>query len=56
MKINMKVNGIDRHYDLDPMMRLRDLLVSTGHNCVRDSDDAEGFCGSDTVLLDGELL
>ena len=56
MKINMKVNGIDRHYDLDPMMRLRDLLVSTGHNCVRDSDDAEGFCGSDTVLLDGELV
>ena len=53
MKINCVVNGIERHYDLDPMMRLRDLLVETGHNCVRDSDDAEGFCGSDTVLLDG---
>ena len=53
MRINCVVNGIDRSYDVDPLKRLRDLLVETGHNCVRDSDDAEGFCGSDTVLLDG---
>ena len=53
MRINCKINGVDRSYDLDPMLRLRELLVKAGHNCVRDSDDAEGFAGSDTVLLDG---
>ena len=53
MKINCIINGIERHYDVDPTMRLRDFLVSKGHFAVRDSDDAEGFCGSDTILVDG---
>ena len=47
------INGRERHLDVDPTMRLREMLVADGHYCVRDSDDAEGFCGSDTVLVDG---
>ena len=43
MKINCIINGIERSYDADPAMRLRDFLVSKGHFAVRDSDDAEGF-------------
>jgi putative selenate reductase molybdopterin-binding subunit len=35
-------------------MKLRELLVQAGHVCVRDSDDSEGFCGSDTILMDGK--
>ncbi|MBR0400418.1 MAG: molybdopterin-dependent oxidoreductase Mo/Fe-S-binding subunit [Mogibacterium sp.] len=53
MKISCRINGRDRSYEVDPCMRLRDFLVSKGHFAVRDSDDAEGFCGSDTVLVDG---
>lgn len=53
MKISCVINGISRSFDVDPLMRLRDLLVENGHFAVRDSDDAEGFCGSDTVLVDG---
>ena len=53
MKIKCIINGIERNYDVDPTMRLRDFLVSKGHFAVRDSDDAEGFCGSDTILVDG---
>jgi len=53
MKISCIINGISRDFDVDPTMRLRDLLVQSGHFAVRDSDDAEGFCGSDTVLVDG---
>ena len=29
------------------------MLLMNGNFAVRDSDDAEGFCGSDTVLLNG---
>ena len=53
MIINCRINGIERRCDVDPLMRLRDFLVEMGHFAVRDSDDAEGFCGSDTVLVDG---
>lgn len=53
MKISCVINHVPRTFDVDPMMSLRELLVSAGHVCVRDSDDSEGFCGSDTVLVDG---
>lgn len=53
MRISCVINKIPRTYDVDPSMSLRDLLVSAGHVCVRDSDDSEGFCGSDTVLVNG---
>ena len=53
MKIQCKINGKDRCFDADPTMKLRELLLMDGHFAVRDSDDSEGFCGSDTVLVDG---
>ena len=36
--------------------RLRDVLYREGYTSVRDSDDAEGFAGSDTIVLDGRLV
>ena len=53
MKIRCFINGVERIIDADPTTRLRDYLADNGHKAVRDSDDAEGFCGSDTVLIDG---
>lgn len=53
MKISCVINGVSRSFDVDPLMRLRELLLKNGDFAVRDSDDAEGFCGSDTVLVDG---
>ena len=35
--------------------RLRDVLYRTGYRSVRDSDDAEGFAGSDTIIFNGKL-
>lgn len=53
MKIKCVINGRAKEFDFDPVLSLRELLVSDGHFCVRDSDDGEGFAGSDTVLVDG---
>ena len=35
--------------------RLRDVLYRAGYNTVRDSDDGEGFAGSDTIVFNGRL-
>ena len=51
--ISCTINGKKRSFDVSPTMRLREMLLLNGNYAVRDSDDAEGFCGSDTVLLDG---
>ncbi len=51
--INCIINGTPRQLNCDPCDRLRDVLFDMGHHACRDSDDAEGFCGSDTILLDG---
>ena len=51
--INCTINGKKRSIDIDPVKSLREMLLKNGNFAVRDSDDAEGFCGSDTVLLDG---
>ena len=51
--ISCIVNGKKRSFDIDPTKRLREMLLMNGNFAVRDSDDAEGFCGSDTVLLNG---
>jgi putative selenate reductase molybdopterin-binding subunit len=53
MKINCVINGRTKEFEFDPARSLRELLVSDGHFCVRDSDDREGFAGSDTVVVDG---
>ena len=54
MKISCVINSVPRTFDADPSIKLRELLVQAGHVCVRDSDDSEGFCGSDTILMDGK--
>ncbi|MCQ2397821.1 MAG: molybdopterin-dependent oxidoreductase Mo/Fe-S-binding subunit [Sphaerochaetaceae bacterium] len=52
MMIKCKINGQNRCFDVNPLMKLRDMLLLNGNFAVRDSDDGEGFCGSDTVLVD----
>ena len=49
MRIDCTINGKARSFDVDPLMKLREMLLLNGNFAVRDSDDAEGFCGSDTV-------
>lgn len=53
MRIDCIINSKHRSFDIDPTMKLRDMLLLNGNFAVRDSDDSEGFCGSDTVLVDG---
>ncbi|MBR5099616.1 MAG: hypothetical protein IK091_10405 [Spirochaetales bacterium] len=53
MRVDCIINGKSRSFDVDPSMRLREMLLLNGNFAVRDSDDCEGFCGSDTVLVDG---
>ena len=53
MRVDCIINGKNRSFDVDPGMRLREMLLLNGDFAVRDSDDCEGFCGSDTVLVDG---
>ena len=53
MRVDCVINGRGRSFDVEPSMKLREMLLLNGNLAVRDSDDAEGFCGSDTVLVDG---
>ena len=53
--IKFNLNNKDVSLACDPLMRLRDLLFSLGLNTVRDSDDAEGFSGSDAILFNDEI-
>ena len=53
MRVSCIINGKSRSFDVTPDMRLREMLLLNGNFAVRDSDDCEGFCGSDTVLVDG---
>ena len=53
MRVNCIINGKERSFDVDASMKLRQMLLLNGNFAVRDSDDCEGFCGSDTVLVDG---
>ena len=50
-----KINGETVLLSGAPTDRLRDALYRTGYYSVRDSDDAEGFCGSDTIIFNGKL-
>ena len=53
MMIRLWINEIERSWDTASSKPLRDLLFEHGYAAVRDSDDYEGFCGSDTILMDG---
>ena len=55
MEYKCRINGEDIRLVGKATERLRDVLYRTGYLSVRDSDDAEGFAGSDTVIFNGEL-
>lgn len=52
MIVRCTIDGKPVSVSVEPGDSLRKMLVSLGHFAVRDSDDAEGFAGSDTVLVD----
>ncbi len=51
MIVKCIVNGKQISKNIEPGETLRTFLVGLGHFAVRDSDDGEGFTGSDTVLV-----
>ncbi len=55
MKINVTINKVPREVYADPTQRLQPFLKRLGLLSVRNSDDAAGYAGSDTILLDGKL-
>lgn len=56
MKLVFTLNGIEKRVFADPGDTLRSVLKQLGMLSVRDSDDGEGFAGSDLVLLDGKPM
>ncbi|MCQ2418465.1 MAG: molybdopterin-dependent oxidoreductase Mo/Fe-S-binding subunit [Clostridia bacterium] len=55
MNIKCRINGEEIILCAEPQERLRDVLYRTGYRSVRDSDDAEGFAGSDTIIFNDTL-
>lgn len=56
MNLIFRLNGENMNVEAREDERLRDLLYRLGCASVRDSDDAEGFTGSDTVIVDGKCV
>ncbi len=52
MKVSCTINGLDRVLDAEPNESVQKVLKRLGYISVRDSDDGEGFAGSDTILVD----
>ena len=55
MEFKCRINGEEVRLIGEATERLRDVLYRTGYLSVRDSDDGEGFAGSDTIVFNGEL-
>ena len=55
MEVKARINGVEAILHGKEDERLRDVLYREGYSSVRDSDDAEGFAGSDTIVFDGAL-
>ena len=55
MDIKCRINGENIILIAERDERLRDVLYRSGYNSVRDSDDREGFAGSDTIVFNDEL-
>ncbi len=55
MELKCRINGEEVLLLGEATERLRDVLYRAGYLSVRDSDDAEGFAGSDTIIFNGEL-
>lgn len=56
MLVRCIVNGENIVFNCKEDERLRDVLFNYGFNSVRDSDDAEGFAGSDTIIFNDKLM
>lgn len=56
MIVRCIVNGKNVEVNVAPHETLRAMLLSLGHFAVRDSDDGEGFAGSDTVIFNDRPL
>ncbi len=56
MILKCRVNGEIITKECREDARLRDVLYSIGCNSVRDSDDREGFAGSDTIIFNDKLV
>ena len=55
MVVNVIINGSPVTLEGREDERLRNVLYRAGYNTVRDSDDSEGFAGSDTIVFNGKL-
>ena len=55
MEIKCRINGELLTLSGNETDRLRDVLYKAGYYSVRDSDDREGFAGSDTIIFNGAL-
>ena len=49
--ISCNINNKNVNIESNGSESLREMLVRSGHFAVRDSDDREGFAGSDTILF-----
>lgn len=54
MELTFTLNGVEKRLFSHPGENLRELLYRLGMLSVRDSDDGEGFAGSDLILVDGK--
>ena len=55
MEYKCRINGEEVRLIGEADERLRDVLYRTGYLSVRDSDDGEGFAGSDTIIFNDTL-
>ncbi len=56
MEICVTINGKRALLQGKADERLRDVLYRSGYTSVRDSDDGEGFAGSDTIIFNNRLV
>jgi putative selenate reductase molybdopterin-binding subunit len=52
MKINLRINGIQKEFDISPGDTLFKVLRNAGYYSIKFGDE-HGYTGADTVLLDG---
>jgi len=53
MELSLTIDSRQKIFHVHPAETLQQLLQRSGYRSVRNSDDGEGFAGSDTVLIDG---
>ena len=56
MKISFTLNGLKKTVQTEAGENVQVLLQRLGIFSVRDSDDHQGFCGSDTIIFNGKTV